>query len=621
MKTSRLAASLLAAVAATALAGAVQSAPLGKVGATVSPGTAVDFELFLPLRDSAGLEALLIAQQDKTSSSYHQWLTPAQFAQRFGPQPADMASAAAAVKAAGLEVVEMHSRSMHVSGQAAQVNAFLHATLKTADFGAGRHDLVIEGKATLPPALASAGAYVVAFSGMPPRQVNSVKTGLAPDNRNGAAGPYNYNDMKQAYDYPSYKTILPNGRRLDGAGVKVAIVMETNALETDLQGMFNHENFTVTTGKQPPSFKTLNIDGGAPFDPNSGGSFEASLDVQQVLGGAPGATVTLVSLPDLFDSHILDGYVTIVERNYWDLVNSSFGGCELNYTAAYNGGVDYTGILKAFHEVFAQGNAQGITFVASSGDSAGLACTTPNYFNGKPSARFVASVQTPADDPAVLSVGGTNLLTTPPNLPSLTSQYVGENFDGDPEVPYDPYGVGINVPGGYWGAGGGRSVVFAAPFYQYTTVNTRSNMRTVPDVGMQVGGCPLGLAITPCGPNRSAAIVNFGGFRYGVIGTSVSSPEFVGALALYQEYTGGGRLGNVNYFLYGQSASQNTLGGAGAPAGAQFYHKNIAGYDGHWRGYPEQYNYAVGNGTPDVRVLFNMTALAPAGDPRTISNP
>ena len=56
--------------------------------------------------------------------------------------------------------------------------------------------------------------------------------------------------------------------------------------------------------------------------------------MQQVLGGAPGSNVTLVSIPDLSDQSIMDGYTAIVDANTYDIVNSSFGGCELEYTPA-----------------------------------------------------------------------------------------------------------------------------------------------------------------------------------------------------------------------------------------------------------------------------------------------
>ena len=163
--------------------------------------------------------------------------------------------------------------------------------------------------------------------------------------------------------------------------------------------MFNHEKFTAITGKPAPSVTTVPVDGGGVQDGD--GSVEASLDVQQVLGGAPGAKVTLVSIPDLSDDHIMDGYQYIVDSNKYDIVNSSFGGCELGYTAAYNDGTDYTYILQQYHELFQQGNAQGITFVASSGDEAGLECPTRRLLlrRHRPPPSCPASARRPAIRP------------------------------------------------------------------------------------------------------------------------------------------------------------------------------------------------------------------------------
>ena len=208
---------------------------------------------------------------------------------------------------------------------------------------------------------------------------------------------------------------------------------------------------------------------------------------------------------------------------------------------------------------------------------------------------------------------------------SLDSTYVGENGFGDPLIPFDIFGVGENVSGGYWGAGGGRSAIFLKPSYQNSSA-TLSSYRTLPDVGMQVGGCPLGIAYTPCGPNRSAVIiadgVGQGGGFFGVIGTSVSSPEFVGALALYIQKVGH-KVGNINPYLYSKGAAQTAAGGVNAPAASQFYHRNIQGFDGAWPGaYPSpNYTYIYGNGSPDVRKLFGFTNFSPAGIPQTASNP
>jgi hypothetical protein len=132
---------------------------------------------------------------------------------------------------------------------------------------------------------------------------------------------------------------------------------------------------------------------------------------------------------------------------------------------------------------------------------------------------------------------------------------------------------------------------------------------------MQVGGCPGGISLSPCGPNRSYVLIYLSGQIYGVIGTSVASPEFVGALALYVEKTGSG-IGNANAFLYSQGAAQTAGQGT-------FYNRNIPGFDGKYTNTTPStnYNYIVGNGTPQVRNLFGLTALPPAGTPQTPSNP
>jgi subtilase family serine protease len=286
--------------------------------------------------------------------------------------------------------------------------------------------------------------------------------------------------------------------------------------------------------------------------------------------------------------------------------------------------------LKVYDEVFEQGNAQGITFVASSGDEAGLECPSVNYFYGASNAKFVVSVSTPADDPNVTSVGGGNLFTTPPpaNQPSptttFTSKYVSENALGDPEIPYDVYGFGENVSGGYWGAGGGRSAIFAMPTYQnwVTFYGNSAQGRIMPDVGMQVGGCPYGISEPNCPVAESSYVITvINGGHYGLIGTSVASPEFVGALALAVE-AAGGRVGNINPFLWSQGYVQTDLGGARAALPARFYHKAQPGFDGHFHhASTVGFDYMYGNGSPDVRRLFGLTNFAPAGDPQTPSNP
>ncbi len=633
--------SLLAASSLLALAGAAHATPVGiglspllkgaaasalrdktAVVTTAIPSQTVSFEVFLPIRNQAGLEALIAQQQDPKSANYHKWLTPAQFGAQFGPTAASMGNVKSALAGAGLQVSATHTRSVTVSGTVAQVNSAFGVGLKSVTSANGASRLVAPTAMIMPAALKTEGAVIVSFSGLPAKKSAArVLAGAVPDNRTSDHGGYWFTDLKQAYNFPAYNTPLASGQAPDGTGANVAIVIDSTALTSDSKLMFDHENFSTVSGKTDPTFQVVKLNGGAA---STADIAEAALDTQQVLGGAPGSNVSVIDIPSLSDEDIIGGYLYIVESNAYDIVNSSFGGCELEYSAAYNGGQDFSGILQTYDTLFAQGNSQGVTFVASSGDEGGLECPEVAYFYGSTPAngstyQFVPSVSFPADSPHVTAVGGGNLVTTAPATGVLTSKYVAENANGDPEIPYDIYGFGANVSGGYWGAGGGRSQIFTALPYQ-SLVNTGSpnGKRTLPDVGMQVGGCPSGIAQTPCGPERSYVYTYINGKLGGLIGTSVSSPEFVGAAAIYIQSNG--RQGNLNNYIYSQGAQQQQGGSIDS------YHlaNGITGFDGKWYNTGPStggYDYLYGNGSPRVKDLFGFSSLGKIGDPQTPSNP
>ena len=316
----------------------------------------------------------------------------------------------------------------------------------------GHSRVVAAGPLTLSPALKAAGAMIPAFANKEQLRPHSMVSAKAvPDNRYAPNGPYWFTDLKQAYDYPSYQAVQ-NGKPLDGTGANVAILMSGDVSDADTAFAFNHEHFTAVTGLPVPTVNRLPVDGGNIYDPGGpNGTVEASLDVQMVTGGAPGANTTLVTIPDLSDQHIMDGYTAIIQANAYDIVSSSFGGPEAGYLPGFNGGQDFTFILDIYEGLFEQGNAQGITFIASSGDSGGLSFVSLSYLNPDPRVRavFVPGVETPAVSPSVTSVGGGNLITTYDPV-NFQSTYVAENGLGDPEKPHDPYGFGKAVSGGYW---------------------------------------------------------------------------------------------------------------------------------------------------------------------------
>jgi subtilase family serine protease len=128
-----------------------------------------------------------------------------------------------------------------------------------------------------------------------------------------------------------------------------------------------------------------------------------------------------------------------------------------------------------------------------------------------------------------------------------------------------------------------------------------------------MGGCPT--IASSCGADDSASVLAFDGYLYGVIGTSASSPEFAGVLALLVIH-GESRLGNVNTTLY-------ELGAANDALPYHFFHDGIPGYNGvvTEKSGKKGYSQITGLGTPFVVNLVGATGLPVAGDPQTKSNP
>ncbi|HTJ26574.1 MAG TPA: S53 family peptidase [Candidatus Limnocylindria bacterium] len=583
-----------------ATAGAVSQQPLSAV-------RGVRTIVHLPLRNADELENLVAQQSQQGSPQYHVFLTPQQFAARYAPSSSDLAAAAAALKSLGF-TTQITTQSVVADADQATVQRAFNVTLRSVSTK-GRTVLAADRAATVPatlqalhPSIAVSPKWVVHKDSV---RAGGFTNGLVPDDRYGAYSEYWFTDLKEAYSYPA----VPQS---NGAGRTIAIVMSNKPQQSDLQAYFDHEQFTAISGKPVPMLQFVDIDGGGPYDPNY--SDEVELDTQQSLGSAPGANEIVYDMPDLSFSAIYDAYQQAITDNKADIVSSSFGEGELFFTAAYNGGTDYSSIVtQQFHDLFLQGNAQGITFVASSDDMGANGCVDPNVTTA------VKCVSWPADDPNVTGVGGTNLGTTTlpapktPGYPysyALTSKYKSENANYDPLAVDIWYTGGPALPGEIWGSGGGVSTLFPEPLYQRLARNVIKSGRNVPDIAMHMGGCPQG-AVTPCAADRSFDVIYMGGQRYGVIGTSASAPEFAGLLAITEQNLGT-RLGNANWYIYALAAV------AGDRA---FHHRIIPGNNGGYATSTAGYDQVIGVGTPYGNLFSADPFAGLAGDPQTTSNP
>ncbi|WP_263383074.1 hypothetical protein [Granulicella arctica] len=90
--------------------------------------------------------------------------------------------------------------------------------------------------------------------------------------------------------------------------------------------------------------------------------------------------------------------------------------------------------------------------------------------------------------PDSLINGGTDLATTFDGA-TRNSAYVSEEAYADP-LTEDIF-FGTSATGSVWGSGGGDSVIFTKPIYQFLVSTGNKSFRTVPDVALHMGGCPV----------------------------------------------------------------------------------------------------------------------------------
>jgi subtilase family serine protease len=265
-------------------------------------------------------------------------------------------------------------------------------------------------------------------------------------------------------------------------------------------------------------------------------TLETSLDVEWAHAIAPLANIINVTtnpaetqgvqgLPAMMDAEQF-----IVDNHQATVITQSFGAVEEGFGS--------TQALLNLRHAFVSAAASGVTVLASSGDggSANSKLTpVPN-----PTTLPFPTVNWPASDPLVTAVGGTYLCTDP---------VTGAGIDNtDPPVNCQVTPATREI--GWVDSGGGFSHVFAKPGYQ-GTLPARSTpiggMRGVPDVAFQASS-RTGTLVYDTAPGAGGWFI--------VGGTSCSSPQFAGLVAIAGQIAGHG-LGQINPTLYRLAAGPN----------------------------------------------------------------
>jgi hypothetical protein len=506
----------------------------------------------------AALTTLLDAQQDPASPQYHKWLTPKEFGARFGPADQDIQSVTSWLESQGFSVARVSKGKtiIEFSGTAAQVNQAFHTEI---------HKFVVNGEehwanATDPQIPAALAPIIGGVATMH----NFLKQSMLAGNPQKFEATLDANGKTQftnssgahALSPEDYWKIYNDTFYSQSASGGIAIVARSNINSSDIT--YFEQYFLPYSYTYPAVSATVN--GTDPGDLGGGEEGEAVLDTSWAIAtGGMGNKVQLVVSKTTNASDGVDlSEEYIIDNNLAAVMSESFGLCEGYFTQSQ---------ANFYSSLAQQAAAQGITYVVAAGDSGSSGCNV----GSDTSSSGTLSVNLLASNPYVTAVGGTEFNENGNDASywaSNNASYGVSVLSYIPEVAWNesctaPSGAnpctGSNTPG-LWAGGGGASHFYAKPSWQSGVPGIPNDgARDVPDVSLTAAGHdPYLLCLAgSCVPN-SLGRISF----YGYAGTSAATPAFAGFVASLNR-AAGGRLGNLNPFLYNLAKSE-LLGGCNA---------------------------------------------------------
>ncbi len=574
--------------------------------APLAAGQELALRVYLAGQHPAGLPAAALAAATPGSHAYARFLTPAQYARRFGPTTKQVATVTQWLTGEGMKVTATTGHYLAVRATVAEADRAF--ATRVSDYVTttviNGHTLTFTqagtvGGFSVPGAL---GADVATVTGIEetattsgaaaaprtPAQLRAAKlqttglrgTGLrkpAPatvtSGTTGARAPPAAYEGSQSWGQPvgasppaSGRTTAPTqlcgytpaqlresygitSSRYAGKGRTIAVVLNEAwpTMLADANRFFASQRIAgFAPGQYSENFDAgfASTCGVLESQPGAGPDPEEAIDVETAHIAAPAAKVILVAADcdpsdqaesSLGVQDLLDATTRVVDHHLADVVTSSWG-----YQDQYLSPAD----VAAWNLVYQQGALEGIGFNYSSGDGGS---------GVYPPLGIPATVQFPAADPWVTTVGGTTLA-------------IGKHGTAIADYPWnesvtqvDSAGTGYtSPPPGDWqgGSGGGVTALFAEPGYQKPVVPAalaRSNGgghadRVVPDISADSGGSWL-IAYT-------GAVTN-GVYDESLAGGTSGASPLIAGLEADAMQAAGHALGFANpalYRLYGTPA-------------------------------------------------------------------
>jgi len=271
-----------------------------------------------------GLNTLLEEQQDPLSPNYQKWLSPEEFADRFGLSPNDVSEIVSWLHSHGFTVDEVARTRRWVSftGTAEQVESAFQTRI---------HEYSVEGENfyanSIDPAVPPAFANVILGF----RSLNNFRMKPRPNLRRvDAAARPQFTSSVTGYHYltpADFATIYDLGplyaAGFDGAGQKIAVMGQTDIQLSDIRA------FRSASGLPANDSQVVFVPGSGNPGIVGGDVSEASLDIEWAGAIARNAQIVFV----VSRNGVFDSLQYTIDQNLAPVVSISYGSCEQNFTS------------------------------------------------------------------------------------------------------------------------------------------------------------------------------------------------------------------------------------------------------------------------------------------------
>jgi subtilase family serine protease len=327
---------------------------------------------------------------------------------------------------------------------------------------------------------------------------------------------YTPTQIQQAYSLQSLYSAGITGR---GTTIVLVDAYGSPTISADLSEFDNEASLPSAT------LKVLHPVGRIPsYDPSNanmlGWAAETTLDVEWAHVIAPGATIDLLEVPGVDDGTLMKGIQYAISHRLGDVISQSWGGAEQSLGTS---AIDY------MHKIYARAVGKHITVVAATGDQGATQPTQTGYYD-HPETLY------PATDPDVVAVGGTRLdLGSSGNRLAADTAW-NDTYNQAVIQAYNQDSAPIPTA-----TGGGYSMMFRRPSYQYDVRNIVRDSRGIPDISMSAS-CSDSVQVYQSFTGQTAGWDP-------VCGTSEAAPIFAGIVALADQKARHS-LGFINPVIY-----------------------------------------------------------------------